>query len=132
MHSKRKRTIFFLVLFIVAIMYCGGSVFAHSGRTDSNGGHTNHSTGEYHWHHGEPAHQHEDLDGDGYPEYCPYRKDSSNSNDARYQSKENTWDYILIAGVCVIFGLPIAASFVSTIYRKFIKPITQHIKNKEK
>lgn len=31
---------------------------AHSGRTDSNGGHTDHSTGEYHYHHGYPAHQH--------------------------------------------------------------------------
>lgn len=33
-------------------------VFAHSGRTDSSGGHYNHSTGEYHYHHGYPAHQH--------------------------------------------------------------------------
>lgn len=26
--------------------------FAHSGRTDSNGGHVNRSTGEYHYHNG--------------------------------------------------------------------------------
>lgn len=38
---------------------------AHAGRTDSNGGHTDHSTGEYHFHHGHPAHQH--TDG-----VCPY------------------------------------------------------------
>lgn len=38
---------------------------AHSGRTDSNGGHTDHSTGEYHYHHGFPAHQH--TNG-----VCPY------------------------------------------------------------
>ena len=31
---------------------------AHPGRTDSNGGHTDQSTGEYHYHHGYPAHQH--------------------------------------------------------------------------
>ena len=30
--------------------------YAHSGRTDSKGGHYNRSTGEYHYHHGYPAH----------------------------------------------------------------------------
>lgn len=44
---------------------------AHPGKTDSNGGHTNHNTGEYHYHHGYPAHQHSDLDGDGDLD-CPY------------------------------------------------------------
>lgn len=38
---------------------------AHSGRTDSNGGHYDHSTGEYHYHHGYPAHQHPNG-------VCPY------------------------------------------------------------
>ena len=38
---------------------------AHPGGTDSKGGHTDHSTGEYHYHHGEPAHQH--VNG-----FCPY------------------------------------------------------------
>lgn len=40
--------------------------FGHSGRTDSNGGH-NSSTG-YHYHHGYPAHQHENGQ-------CPYEFD---------------------------------------------------------
>ena len=31
---------------------------AHSGRTDADGGHYNSDTGEYHYHHGYPAHQH--------------------------------------------------------------------------
>ena len=39
--------------------------FAHSGDTDNNGGHYNRSTGEYHYHHGEPAHQHNNGE-------CPY------------------------------------------------------------
>lgn len=47
------------------------SASAHSGRTDYKGGHTDHSTGEYHYHHGYPAHEHTDLDGDGIPD-CPY------------------------------------------------------------
>ena len=46
--------------------------YAHPGRTDSNGGHTDHSTGEYHYHHGQPAHQHYDIDGDGDLD-CPYK-----------------------------------------------------------
>lgn len=44
---------------------------AHTGRTDSNGGHTDHSTGDYHYHHGYSAHAHFDMDGDGILD-CPY------------------------------------------------------------
>ena len=47
------------------------TVFAHPGKTDSKGGHTNHSTGEYHYHHGYSAHDHYDMDGDGKKD-CPY------------------------------------------------------------
>ena len=39
--------------------------FAHSGGTDANGGHYNRKTGEYHYHHGYPEHQH--TNG-----VCPY------------------------------------------------------------
>lgn len=64
--------------------------FAHPGRTDSNGGHTNHSTGEYHYHHGYSAHDHYDMDGDGDID-CPYDFDdktgtnSGTGNDDRIQ-----------------------------------------------
>lgn len=44
---------------------------AHSGDTDSNGGHYNRTTGEYHYHHGYSAHQHYDMDGDGDHD-CPF------------------------------------------------------------
>ena len=47
---------------------------AHPGRTDSSGGHTDHDSGEYHYHHGYPAHDHYDMDGDGIPN-CPYDSD---------------------------------------------------------
>lgn len=52
-------------LFIVFISIFTIS-FAHPGRTDSNGGHYDRSTGEYHYHHGYSAHQH-NADGS-----CPY------------------------------------------------------------
>lgn len=61
------------VVLLVANMI-GLSIFAHSGRTDGAGGHTNHSTGEYHYHHGYPEHQH--VNGE-----CPYDfKNKMNEN----------------------------------------------------
>ena len=48
--------VFFLLLVIIFVNHF--AVTAHSGGTDGNGGHYNHSTGEYHYHHGHPAHQH--------------------------------------------------------------------------
>lgn len=67
------------------------SVSAHKGRTDSNGGHTNHSTGEYHYHHGYPAHQHSDMDGDGILD-CPYDFDDQTNHKSSSSStpKEST------------------------------------------
>lgn len=54
----------------ILLLLCSSVLFliptsAHSGDTDSSGGHYNRSTGEYHYHHGYPAHQH--IDG-----VCPY------------------------------------------------------------
>ena len=57
------------------------NVYAHPGRTDEYGGHYNHSTGEYHYHHGESAHQHPNG-------VCPY--DDSYSN---YAIIEKEYDY---------------------------------------
>lgn len=53
---------------------------AHSGRTDSNGGHIDYDTGEYHYHHGYPAHDHYDIDGDGVVD-CPYELDDKTNHD---------------------------------------------------
>ena len=57
-------------------------VFAHPGRTDSRGGHTNHSTGEYHYHHGYSAHDHYDMDGDGVVD-CPYDFDDKTDHSSK-------------------------------------------------
>lgn len=66
--NRRYRCALFLLFFALLLPL---RVSAHPGRTDSNGGHTNHSTGEYHYHHGYPAHFHYDMDGDGNID-CPY------------------------------------------------------------
>lgn len=61
-----KKIVLLFVLFISIISIS----FAHSGRTDSSGGHYNRSTGEYHYHHGYSAHQHQNG-------ICPYESDNS-------------------------------------------------------
>lgn len=56
------------IAILLCICVCLLPAAAHSGRTDANGGHYNRATGEYHYHHGYPAHQH--TDG-----ICPYEFD---------------------------------------------------------
>lgn len=53
-----KKQIVSLLLCLLVIAALTTPALSHSGRTDSDGGHWNHSTGEYHYHHGYPAHQH--------------------------------------------------------------------------
>lgn len=62
----------FLIAFTITLcaLLCMIVVTAHPGRTDSRGGHYDRSTGEYHYHHGESAHDHYDIDGDGTID-CP-------------------------------------------------------------
>lgn len=73
-----KKRIFVIILSLVTAIGLSVLCFAHSGRTDSNGGHYNRSTGEYHYHHGYPAHQH--ING-----VCPYASSRSS-----YQSSTTT------------------------------------------
>lgn len=61
--NLRKIKTFTIIFLCVALFFIPAS--AHSGGTDSSGGHYNYSTGEYHYHHGYPAHKH--VDG-----VCPY------------------------------------------------------------
>nr|DAG36733.1 MAG TPA: KTSC domain [Caudoviricetes sp.] len=56
------------ILACILLLFCCTAAYAHPGATDANGGHYDHSTGEYHYHHGYPAHQHPDG-------RCPYNYD---------------------------------------------------------
>lgn len=69
---KRKLFIIVALIFIWSVFPI--AVSAHPGGTDAAGGHRNHSTGEYHYHHGYSAHDHYDMDGDGIAD-CPYNFD---------------------------------------------------------
>lgn len=66
-----KRKALFICALIVLVSLLVSPAYAHPGRTDGRGGHLNHSTGEYHYHHGMSAHDHYDMDGDGI-EDCPF------------------------------------------------------------
>ncbi len=47
-----------VLLIAVLLLSLTVPTYAHPGSLDANGGHHNRSTGEYHYHHGHPAHQH--------------------------------------------------------------------------
>lgn len=78
----RKRLLAFLLAFLLLL---SPTVLAHSGKTDAHGGHYDRSTGEYHYHHGYPAHQHYDMDGDGIID-CPYDFDDKTDHSSRSDS----------------------------------------------
>lgn len=51
--STRKALLFGgvgVAIFALMLLFDGGGVFSHSGRTDSSGGHYNRKTGTYHYH----------------------------------------------------------------------------------
>lgn len=64
-----------LAVFIALVGLLIVPAFAHPGGTDYKGGHTDHSTGEYHYHHGYSAHDH--VDG-----VCPYDFDDKTGEDS--------------------------------------------------
>lgn len=64
------------------------SSFAHSGRTDSNGGHRDNNNvsglGSYHYHHGMEAHLHPNG-------VCPYSSNSTTSNNSTSANEEKAY-----------------------------------------
>lgn len=134
--KKLLSAISVFVLLVLVFTSMTLSVEAHPGRTDSNGGHTDHSTGEYHYHHGYSAHDHYDMDGDGVID-CPYdfddQTDHNNSGAAstlptteptstpteapsnENESKSNT-DFIAVLGwiiaVCIYIFLMFVLPFL--------------------
>lgn len=81
-----KKTISFL-LALILISSLMLVAYAHPGNADWRGGHIDHSTGGYHYHHGYSAHQHKDMDGDGILD-CPYNfeKRENQSSGSSYKS----------------------------------------------
>nr|WP_106782910.1 YHYH domain-containing protein [Lysinibacillus timonensis] len=76
--KKQLPMLFSLLLLIIAGFMQSNTTYAHSGRTDSSGCHTNHSTGDYHCHNGysdsqssnsTPIEEYQDHDLDGVNDY---------------------------------------------------------------
>ena len=87
---KTKNNIKRIVFSLLVLLTVATAVYAHSGRTDSAGGHTNHSTGEYHYHHGYDDHQHYDMNGDGVAD-CPYKFKDNTTRKIRGSSSTKTF-----------------------------------------
>ena len=82
---KKREKIISIILAVLSIISIGVNTYAHSGRTDANGGHKDNKNksglGSYHYHcGGHPAHLH--TNG-----ICPY---SSNKNNTSSSSSANT------------------------------------------
>lgn len=88
--KKIHEKILFILFIITGILLIGVSTFAHSGRTDSSGGHRDNKNksglGSYHYHcGGNPAHLH--TGGE-----CPYS--SNTSKGSKSNSEEDTKETI--------------------------------------
>lgn len=73
---------------LLSVMLSAGSIYAHPGRTDANGGHHDYKNksglGPYHYHcGGYPAHLHPNG-------VCPYKSSSSSSSSSSYTSSKTT------------------------------------------
>lgn len=141
-----KYKLFVVFLIVLLVISCALPIFAHSGRTDSNGGH--YGDGGYHYHHGYPAHDHYDMDGDGTKD-CPYRFDDATNHKSQDSSashvvldtsqisvKEVIMDVfillIILAISCYIIPLPIVLvySLFRLIFRLIKHPKSQKTINK--
>lgn len=83
-----RRILVLTLSMIIVLMMCASSA-AHPGSTDEDGGHHDSSTGEYHYHHGYPAHQHENG-------VCPYDYDDRtglNSGGSSYSDSQNSMSF---------------------------------------
>jgi len=85
---KNKLKLASILLIVLSIISIGINVFAHSGRTDSNGGHKDNKNksglGSYHYHcGGHPAHLH--TNG-----VCPYSSSSSSNKSSTSSTKETS------------------------------------------
>lgn len=94
---KKIKIILYCILIITTFAY------AHPGRTDGRGGHYNRSTGEYHYHHGYPAHSVCGIN-------CPYnnidatnRKSSSSTKTGNSKTSDADFGTIISASLLISF-----------------------------
>lgn len=126
--KKRKRIILLLLVIVLSVCFIPMSASAHSGKTDSAGGHHDTATGEYHYHHGHPAHDHKngvcpygDYDNSGsYSDYDDTDYSSSNYTYGSQSAQEPqrtrisasqpdsnrvTWQIVIVVALLVVAGI---------------------------
>lgn len=89
-------------------------IYAHSGRTDSQGGHNDHINGGYHFHHGEGPHQHPNG-------ICPYNNEGGISSPIAEFILEYFIAVVFITLILVLVieqGNPTGQSFKEYIIRR--------------
>lgn len=111
--------IIIILMFSLAII---APSFAHSGRTDSNGGHYVTATGEYHYHHGYPAHDH--IDG-----VCPYNTIKTNNRHNSISTSSST--SAISNNLYIILGATGICMFTIKTRYKHYKEKKQFDENKE-
>lgn len=100
-----KKTFIFIFTLALAAVSFSLIAYAHSGRTDANGGHYDQNTGEYHYHHGYPAHQHPNG-------VCPYDYDDKTDHTESEDDSENNG----ITNFLILLGLTSSAVLIYFIY----------------
>ena len=131
----RNRTLFFTIIFLFILCI---TVYAHPGRTDSNGGHYNRDTGEYHYHNGEHAGKNQDNDTYTYSysefvgptfsydygsnSYNSFTVEETTTNNSYNSNSETISNFLeILFGVfgCLIASLGITAIILSFFGRLF-------------
>lgn len=89
--NKTKFAFKAFALILIMFLFLPLNSVAHSGRTDSQGGHHDRQNGGYHYHHGHPAHDHPNGK-------CPYEIENENKSSPRLEksNKRSLWKIILI------------------------------------
>lgn len=84
---KQRIQKFFILAFAFSLFFQGSIISAHSGRTDSHGGHHDYkdasNLGSYHYHHGYGPHLHKNG-------VCPYTSSSSSSSSSYSRKCDKT------------------------------------------
>lgn len=94
-----------LFIILLCLLCLTTPVCAHPGDTDENGGHIDHTTGEYHYHHGYPAHDHYDIDGDGILDCPHYFDDISDSSVNHPSDSSDNQDHGCTSFIDLLFGI---------------------------
>lgn len=90
---KQKLLLLFLIFLLPVV------ALAHSGGTDSKGGHYDRSTGQYHYHHGYSAHQHPNG-------VCPYERKETVTKGTTYSNSIISFPTATPRQIKVITALP--------------------------